>query len=114
MSARRVSYCYELMDAAYDCTEIHQHASQSGHVAIIDPNPRRNAALREHLRLEALALRSAGHVDPSKERFKQRASVERVNAALKDSYGGRHLRVRGAAKVACHLFFGIFALTVDQ
>ena len=55
MSARRVSYCYELMDAAYDCTESHQHASQSGPVAIIDPNPRRNAALREHLRLEALA-----------------------------------------------------------
>ncbi|MCY4305849.1 MAG: transposase, partial [Aestuariivita sp.] len=55
-----------------------------------------------------------GHVDPSKERFKQRSRVERVNAALKDSYGGRHLRVRGAAKVACHLFFGIFALTVDQ
>ena len=55
MSVRRVSYCDELMDAAYDCTESHQHASPSGHVAIIDPNPRRNAALREHLRLEALA-----------------------------------------------------------
>ena len=55
MSASRVSYCDELMDAAYDGTESHQHASQSGHVAIIDPNPRRNAALREHLRLEALA-----------------------------------------------------------
>ena len=107
MSASRVSYCYELMDAACDAAKSHQ-------VAIIYPNPRRNAALREHLRLEALALRLTGHVDPSKERFKQHSSVERVNAALKDSYGGRHLRVRGAAKVACHLFFSIFALTVDQ
>ena len=90
MSAERVSYCDELMDAAYDCAEIHQHAAQSGPVAMIDPNPRRNEALREHLRCEALALRSSGHVDPLKERFKQRLSVERVNAALKDSYGGRH------------------------
>ena len=37
-----------------------------------------------------------------------------MNAALKDSYGGRYLRVRGAAQVACYLFFGIFAMTIDQ
>jgi len=40
--------------------------------------------------------------------------VERVNSALRDSYGGRHVRVRGHAKVACHLFFGVLALTVDR
>jgi len=40
--------------------------------------------------------------------------VERVNSALRDSYGGRHVRVRGHAKVACHLFFGVLALTVQQ
>ncbi|MCY3996343.1 MAG: hypothetical protein OXF07_09400, partial [Rhodobacter sp.] len=40
--------------------------------------------------------------------------VERVNSALKDSYGGRHVRVRGHAKVACHPFFGILALTVHR
>ena len=105
MSASQVSYCYELMEAAYDCTEILQYASQSEPVAIIDPNPRRNVVL---------AWRSAGHIDPSKERFKQRSSVERVNAALKDSYRGRQLQVRGAANVAYHLLFGTFALTVDQ
>ena len=36
-----------------------------------------------------------------------------MNGALKDRYGSRHVRVKGAAKVACHLFFGIRALTVD-
>jgi len=40
--------------------------------------------------------------------------VERVNSALKDSYGGRHVRVRGHLKVACHLMFGVLALTVHR
>ncbi|MCY4304133.1 MAG: hypothetical protein OXC62_05035 [Aestuariivita sp.] len=39
MSAERVSTCDERMDAAYDCAETHQHATQSGHVAMIDPSP---------------------------------------------------------------------------
>ena len=37
-----------------------------------------------------------------------------VNGRLKDEFGGRHLRVRGHAKVSCHLMFGILALTCDQ
>ena len=37
-----------------------------------------------------------------------------MNSALKDSYGGRHVRVRGNLKVARHPFFGVLALTVDR
>jgi hypothetical protein len=40
--------------------------------------------------------------------------VERVNARLKDEFGARVLRVRGAIKVKCHLMFGILALAADQ
>ncbi len=40
--------------------------------------------------------------------------VERVNARLKDEFGGRNVRVRGAAKVMAHLMFGVLALTADQ
>ena len=40
--------------------------------------------------------------------------VERVNARLKDEFGGSQIRVRGAAKVMAHLMFGMLALTVDQ
>jgi hypothetical protein len=43
-----------------------------------------------------------------------RTMVERVNARLKDEFGGRSVRVRGAVKVKCHLMFGILALTADQ
>jgi IS5 family transposase len=48
------------------------------------------------------------------ERFKARTMVERVNARLKDEFGGNTVRVRGAAKVMAHIMFGILALTVDQ
>ena len=35
-------------------------------------------------------------------------------AGLKDEFGGRHVRVRGASKVMCHCMFGVLALTADQ
>ena len=40
--------------------------------------------------------------------------VERVYSRLKDEFGGRTVRVRGASKVMAHLMFGVLALTVDQ
>jgi len=52
----------------------------SGRVPVIDTNPRRDAKLR------------------------QRSGTGKVNSALKDPYGGRHVRVRGHAKVACTCF----------
>ena len=42
------------------------------------------------------------------------ATVERVLSRLKDEFGGRMIRVRGAVKVMAHLMFGILALTADQ
>ncbi len=86
----------------------------AGRVAIIDANPRRDAALKARLAGEALAQRRAGHVRHDRVRCRQRPSEERVNSALKDSCGGRHVRFRGNLKVACHLFFGVLALTVDR
>jgi hypothetical protein len=47
-------------------------------------------------------------------RYRERTAAERVNARLKDEFGGRQVRVRGHAKVLCHLMFGLLALTVDQ
>lgn len=47
-------------------------------------------------------------------RYHVRSDAERVNARLKDEFGGRYVRVRGHAKVYCHLMFGVLALAVDQ
>ena len=44
----------------------------------------------------------------------ERTTVERVYGRLKEEFGGRHVRVRGHAKVLCHLMFGILALAVSQ
>ena len=51
---------------------------------------------------------------PEEVRYRERSTVERVNGRLKDEFGGLMIRVRGNAKVMCHLMFGILALTVDQ
>ncbi len=40
--------------------------------------------------------------------------VERVYNRLKDEFGARIIRMRGASKIMAHLMFGILALTVDQ
>ena len=51
---------------------------------------------------------------PEQVHYKERSAAERVNARLKDEFGGRFVRVKGHAKVMAHLMFGIVALTVDQ
>ena len=84
-----------------------------GHVAIIDVNPRCPERKRE-LTAEARAQRTLGHVFSEQVRYRERSSVERVNGRLKDDFEGRQVRVRGHAKVLCHLMFGMLALTVEQ
>lgn len=113
MTAGRVTNLYDLMDAAYDAPEIGWHSYLLGHVPIIDVNPYGKGP-KEALAREAKARRRIGHVHPADRRYAERSNVERVNAGLKDNFGGRHVRVRGHAKVYCHLMFAILALTVDQ
>ena len=109
----RVTNLYDLMDSAYDAPEIRAHSASMGHVAIIDVNPRSTARKRQ-LTAEAKAQRSLGHVSCERLCYRERSTVERVNGRLKDDFGGRQVRVRGHAKVLCHLMFGILALTVAQ
>ena len=97
ITASRVTSLYDLMDSAYDAPEIRDKSRALGHVPIIDANPRR-----------------AGYEPAENIRYNERSSAERVNSSLKDSYGGRTIRVRGHAKVFCHLMFGILALTAEQ
>ena len=102
------------MDSAYDAAEIRAYSESLGHVPIIDRNPRRDAALKQHLNQEAQVWGELGMVAPEQQRYRERSTVERVNGRLKDEFGGRQVRVRGHAKVLCHLMFGILALTVAQ
>jgi hypothetical protein len=112
ITARRVTNLYDLMDSAYDAPEIRENSRSLGHVAIIEVNPRRGG--KANAEAEARAKRSAGYQPAEDVRYNQRSSAERVNSNLKDNFGGTSVRVRGAAKVFCHLMFGIVVLTCDQ
>ena len=102
------------MDSAYDAESIHDYSRRLGHVPIIDVNPRRDAAAKAELQAEEKRGQLLGYQTVEKMRFHERTTVERVNARLKDEFGARMVRVRGNAKVMCHLMFGVLALTVDQ
>lgn len=112
ITAQRCTNLYDLMDSAYDAPEIRAHSIALGHVPVIDANPRRGGKAGHEA--EARAKRRAGYKTAEEVRYNERSAAERVNSALKDSYGGRFVRVRGHAKVFCHLMFGILALTVEQ
>ena len=114
LTAGRLDNLYDLMDAAYDAEEIRAYSRKLGHVAIIDVNPRRSSERSDAMKREATARRTLGYVFPEQRRYRERSTVERVYARLKEEFGARHIRVRGHAKVFCHLMFGILALTVSQ
>lgn len=94
----RVDSLYSLMDAAYNSEHIRQFITDADKVAIIDPKKPRGG--------EIIPL------DPAKkERYKIRTTVERTNSTIKDDFGGRFVRVKGHAKVASHLMFGVLAMS---
>jgi GTP cyclohydrolase I len=66
------------------------------------------------LQTEEKRRRLLGYKAAEDVRYQERTTVERVNARLKDEFGARMVRVRGNAKVMCHLMFGVIALTADQ
>jgi Transposase DDE domain/Transposase domain (DUF772) len=108
MSTQRVTYCYELMDSAYDAYHITEQSRSMGHVPIVDPNERGR-------KQESFVAKPPRELSwAQQERYRERTMVERVNGRIKDEFGGRQLRVRGAAKAMAHLMFGVLALTVDQ
>ena len=55
-----------------------------------------------------------GHRLAQDVRYNERTSAERVNANVKDNHGGDTARVRGNAKVMCHLMLGIVAIGAVQ
>jgi Transposase DDE domain len=114
MTFERVINLYDLMDSAYDVPGIIAYSKLLEHIPLVDKNPRRDKVLAEELkaedkRQELLNLKTAENV-----RYNERTTAERANARLKDEFGGRMVRVRGQAKVACHLMFGVLVLAADQ
>ena len=100
LTAARVTNLYDVMDAAYCSAELRAHCKDLGHVPLIDHNPRGGEKIE---------------FDPAEAmRHNERTVAERMNARLKDEFGGNHIWVKGNTKVMSHLMFGLLVLTVDQ
>jgi len=114
MTSARVAYLYDLMDSAYDAVAIYDQSRALGHAPIVDRNFRADHEAKAEWRREVERLKLIHMPDFDDAIYDFRTMAERVNARLKDEFGARFLRVRGALKVRCHLMFGIVALAVDQ
>ncbi len=114
MTAQRIINLYDLMDSAYDNDGIRDYSISLGHIPIIDINPRADAALKADIERENKAKNKINFQTSEEVRYNQRSSAERVNSNLKDNFGGRHIRVRGHAKVYTHLMFGLLSITALQ
>jgi len=123
ITSQRVTYLYDLMDAGYTGHQIREHSIALGHRPIVDPVQHyRPVARKVPLRKNSQSWKTVYDLEPlpcelapaEKIRFRERTMVERVFARLKDEFGARFVRVRGAQKIMAHLMFGVLALTVDQ
>jgi len=97
ITEQRVTFCYSLMDPAYDAQTIADFISSRGRVPIIDPNKRTD--------------KNRPPLDPAKqERYKIRTTVERANSHLKDNLIPKTLYVKGHSKVSFVLFAAVLCL----
>jgi transposase len=100
MTNQRVTSLYSVMDAGYDFAQIHAYIIAQEKVPIIDPNKNNK--------------KNIPMCPATKNRYKERVTIERVNSELKDNFNARSVRVKGHSKVFSHLMFGIIALTAKQ
>lgn len=100
LTSGKVTYLYDLMDAAYDAKRIEETSRKFGHVPITDKNGRGREVI-------PMAPHEA-------ERYKIRSCAERANSRLKEDFGANNVMVRGHSKVTLHLMFGVITLFADQ
>lgn len=114
MTSGRVRYLYDIMDSAYQAVPIDTYSRRFGHQPIIAASNRHDPGCRANHAAERKRLARFGFETPEDRRFRYRVAAERANARLKDDLGACCVRVRGHAKVFCHLGFAILALTAEN
>lgn len=114
ITGQRITHLYDLMDAAYDAAAIAVDSRNAGRVPLIDRNPRRSARSKAERAAERDRRDHLNLTDAKDRRYNERTNVERAIGRLKEEFGAQYVRVRGHLKVACHLGFGLVALTADS
>jgi len=117
-SSQKVTYLYDLADAAYDNKIIKNYSQKHNHRPIIDINPKNSKKLKAKIALEKSEKKILGGLnlynDSEDLHYNQRSSVERVNAYLKDSYGCSKIYYQGAQKVASVFAFAVLSVCITQ
>lgn len=114
MTSERVDDLYDLMDSAYAAAAIDGYSRRLGHHPLIIPNDRYAPGRKAACADERKRLARLGFETPEDRHFRHRSAAERVAGRLKDDLGASTVRVRGHAKVLCHLGFAILALTAQN
>jgi hypothetical protein len=115
MTSARVDYLYDIMDAAYAAAAIEDYSRRLGHRPMIVGGSDRHApGRRAEQRAERKRLRRLGFETVETRLAACRSAAERVAGRLKEDFGAATVRVRGHAKVLCHLGFGLIALTAEN
>ncbi len=114
MTALRVDHCHELMDAATVRWRSGSTPASWGAWRSPTPTPAARRGDGGAPRERGSGAAESGPHTPRPRALPAAPGGGRVNSALKDPYGARHVRVRGHARVACHLFLRALALTVQQ
>lgn len=112
IAKQRVESFYTLMDGSYYANGIIEHVKSQNQVPIIDTAPKGEVQKAEKDQ-ENLARKTLNWEPADATRYYARTSVERANSRIKDEFGARTVRVKGADKVSTHLMFGILVLTAD-
>ena len=115
MTSARVDYLYDIMDTAYAAAAIEDYSRRLGHRPIIVGGSDRHApGRRAEQRAERKRLRRLGFETVETRLAACRSAAERIAGRLKEEFGAATVRVRGHAKVLCHLGFGLIALTAEN
>jgi len=88
MTAERVTWLYDVMDSAYDADVILEQSKKMNHVPIVQPHARRAGKAQSILPKIFPQKRVPEMTWAQQDRFKERTTVERVNARLKEEFGG--------------------------
>jgi hypothetical protein len=111
-SNQLVKNFYDLMDSAYDVSEVKEYSRFLGHVPLIDFHAR-SKAQQVGKKAEKKCKRILNVYTAEDKRYKERFSKERFNGIFKEYYGGKNIQYKGFEKVFCHSMFGILAYTAS-
>ena len=112
-TSRKITYLYDLADAAYNADIIEAFSKQNHHECIIDINPKNSKELKEKIEGEKKLI-ELGFSTSKSNHYNHRSSVERVNAYLKDNFGCKNIYYQGATKVSSVLSFAVLSVCIHQ